>query len=200
MPEFTPLSSGALRQIIMNMPFKTCGLDPIPTSLLKVCIDAELPALLHIVNLLLDTGSLPQNLKVAYIVPRLKKESLDKNDLRNHTPVSNLSFLSKLLEKCVYGQINEHLLANNLVGQFQSANRQHLSCKTAMVRVNNDIVQLLDSKKNVILMSFHLSSAFDTVDHTQLIEKRQHHFGIDGSVLSWLICYSENSLLSSSTT
>ena len=71
MTEFTPLSVGALKQIIMNMPSKTCDLGPIPTSLLKVCIDTVLPALLHIVNLSLITGLLSQDLKVACIAPRL---------------------------------------------------------------------------------------------------------------------------------
>ena len=100
--------------------------------------------------------------------------------------------MSKLLEKCVYGQINEYLFANNLLSQFQFAHCQHHSCETALVRVHNEIVQLPDSKKNVILMSFDLSSAFDTVDHTQLIEKLQYRFGIDGTVLFWLICYLQN--------
>ena len=72
----------------------------------------------HIVNLSLATGLLTQDLEVACIVMRLKRESLDINDLKNYRPISNLSFLSKLLEKCVYGQINEHLHANNLLGQF----------------------------------------------------------------------------------
>ena len=61
-----------------------------------------------------------------------------------------------------------------------------------MVWVHNDIVQLLDSNKNVILMSFDLSCAFDTVDHTQLIEKLHHCFGMGGTVLSWLISYLQN--------
>ena len=189
MTEFTPLSVGALKQIIMNMPTKTCDLDPIPTSLLKVCIDTVLPALLHIVNLSLTSGLLSLDLKMACIVPRLKKESLDINDLKNYRPISNLSFLSKLLEKCVYSQINEHLLANHLLSQFQSAYRQHHSSETALVKVHNDIVQLLDSNLNVMVMSFDLSCAFDTVDHTHLINKLHHRFGIDGTILSWFTSY-----------
>ena len=105
MTEFIPLNLGALKQMIINIPSKTCDLDPIPTRLLKVCIDTVLPDLLHIVNLSLVTGLLSQNLKVACIVPRLKRESLDINDQKNYRSISNLSFFSKLLEKCVYGQI-----------------------------------------------------------------------------------------------
>ena len=96
MTEFTPLSVGALKQIIMNMPFETCDLDPIPTSIFKVWIDTVLSALLHIVNLSLVTGLLLQDLKVACIVPPLKRDLLDINDLKNYRPISNLSFLSKL--------------------------------------------------------------------------------------------------------
>ena len=187
----------------MNMPTKTCDLEPISTSLLKVCIDTVLPALLHIVNLSRVTGFLSQDLEVTCIVPRLKRGSFDINDLKNYRIISNFSFLSKLLEKCVYGQINEYLLANHLLSQFQSAYRQHHSYETAMVKVHHDIVQLLDSNLNVMMMSSDLSCAFDTVDHTQLIKKLYHHFGIDGTVLSWFtVChvYKAGSFLSSEMT
>ena len=84
----------------------------------------------------------------------------------------------------MYGQINEHLLANHLLSQFQSAYRQHHSSETAMVKVYNDIVQLLHSNLNMMVLSFDVSCAFDIVDHTHLIKKLYHRFDIDGTVLS----------------
>ena len=83
------------------MPTKSCHLDPLLTKLLKECIDELLPAVLHIVNLSLLKGNFPDKLKVACVTPILKRDSLDKDDVTNSRPVSNLPFLSKLIEKCV---------------------------------------------------------------------------------------------------
>ena len=58
-----------------------------------------------------------------------------------------------------------------------------------MVKVHNNIVPLLDSSQNVMVMSFDLSCAFDAVDHSHLIKKLHHHFGIDGAVLFWFMSY-----------
>ena len=81
------------------------------------------------------------------------------------------------------------MLANHLLSQFQSAYRQHHSSETAIVKVHNDIVQLRDSNLNMMVMSFDLSCAFDTVDHTHFIKKLHHRFGINGTVFSWFMSH-----------
>ena len=58
-----------------------------------------------------------------------------------------------------------------------------------MVKVHNDIVLLLDSNLNVMVMPFDLSCSFDAVDHTLLIKKLHHRFGIDDTILSWFMLY-----------
>ena len=94
--EFQPLTSLIVQTIIENMPSKVCHLDSLPTKLLKECIDELLPAILHIVNLSLLNGNFPDELKVACVTPILKRDSLDKGDVTNFRPVSNLPFLSKV--------------------------------------------------------------------------------------------------------
>ena len=55
----------------------------------------------YIVNKSLAEGLFPSNLKHADITPLLKKENLDKEVLKNYKPVSNMPFLSKVIEKVV---------------------------------------------------------------------------------------------------
>ena len=141
--EFQPLKSLVLQTIIESMPRKSCHLDPLPTKLLKECIDELLLAILHIVNLSLLNGNFPDELEVACVTPILKSESFDKDDVTNFRPVSNLSFLSNLIEKYVNYQIIECLHANQLFGDFQSSYRCHHSCETALVKVHNDVVSML---------------------------------------------------------
>ena len=69
------------------------------------CLDAILPTLTIVVNHSLLTGEFPLIFKTAIVKSLLKKTSLDLEDLKNYRPVSNLSFMSKVLEKVVLYQI-----------------------------------------------------------------------------------------------
>ena len=88
-----------IRELILKSPTKSCMLDPIPTSLTKQCLDDLVSLITFIVNAFLSTGIVPPQFKQAIITPLLKKPGLDTNDMKNFRPVSNLSFISKILEK-----------------------------------------------------------------------------------------------------
>ena len=127
--------------------------------------------------------------KSALVKPLLEKMSLDPDDLKNYRPVSNLSFLSKVLERIVLSQINEHLNHNNLLNPLQSAYRPNHSTETALLRIVNDLLTAMDHNKICILTLLDLSAAFDTIDHQILLTRLQHSFGISGPALSWLSSY-----------
>ena len=99
---FHTVTEKNVRETIQKMPPKTCELDSIPASLLLECIDEIAPVLTDIVNACLSTGSVPDLLKQAIVKPHLKKSSLDSNIPKNFRPVSNLPFVSKLLEKSFF--------------------------------------------------------------------------------------------------
>ena len=111
---FTPVTPADVLQLIKKYPAKSCGLDPIPTSLLKEHAATLAPTITNMVNLSLLSGELPSELKQAVVTPLLKKASLDPNLLKHFRPVSNLHFVSKLAEKVVAKQLSQHLLNNNL--------------------------------------------------------------------------------------
>ena len=106
--------------------------------------------------------------KSALVKPLLEKMSLDPDDLKNYRPVSNLSFLSKVLERIVLSQINEHLNHNNLLNPLQSAYRPNHSTETALLRIVNDLLTAMDNNKICILTLLDLSAAFDTIVLTAL--------------------------------
>ena len=119
----------------------------------------------------------------------LKKSGLDPNILKNYRPVSNLSFLSKTLERISASQLTEYLSANDLFAKFQSAYRENHSTETALLKVNSDIMNALNSKKDVILVMLDLSAAFDTLDHSILLHRLQYRFGVNGTALHWFKSY-----------
>ena len=186
--QFKPIQEEDLKKIIINSPTKSCCLDPIPTSLLKKCIDPLLPFITETVNLSLLTGTVPQLFKSAVITPLLKKPSLDFNILKNYRPVSNLPFLSKVLERIIAAQITDYLKENSLQPLLQSAYRKFHSTETALLKVHNDICLSVDSGNYVLLILLDLSAAFDTIDHKILLQ-RLSHLGISDVVLKWFTSY-----------
>ena len=120
-------------------------------------------------NTSLSCAEFPKELKREFLTPLIKKIILDAEILKNYRPVSNLSFLSKLIERIVCVQLVNHLDKNGLYEVFQSAYRQLHSTETALLRVQNDILQAVDSRGGAILVLLDLSAAFDTIDHETLI-------------------------------
>lgn len=186
---FSNLSENDVLGIIKSMPNKFCDLDPIPTWLLKECLTELLPVIHYIINESLMTGSFPQCLKSASIRPTLKSRDMDRDSLKSYRPVSNLSFLAKVLEKCVLKQLSQYLETNDLICDAQSGYRANHSCETLLVRMFDDINNEVDNGNAIGLLLLDLSAAFDTIDHEILVKKLRTDYGIDDNVSKWLSAY-----------
>ena len=128
--------------------------------------------------------------------PLLKSPGLDKKVLNNYRPVSNLPYVSKLLEKVVEHRLKDHLEINNLHEFHQSVYRNNYSTVTALVKVQNDIAEALEQKRVVVLVMLDLSSAFDVMDHlmlwtiwTIMLTRLQHSFGVTAEALDGMRSY-----------
>ena len=100
---------------------------------------------------------LPSAEKHALVTARLKKPTLDLTDLNSYRPISNLSFTSKLVERCVAPRFVAHCEQNRLFPDMQSAYRRHHSTETAVLTVHNDIIQAIDRGQLTALVLLDLS-------------------------------------------
>jgi hypothetical protein len=189
---FKLLDTSDVTSLIRKAPLKQCALDPIPTWLLKDCIDLLAPYITSVFNISLSSGYVPSSFKDAYITPLLKKSGLDETTVGNYRPVSNLSVLSKTLERAVHQQIENYLSEANLLPSHQSAYRKHHSTETALLKVCSDIISHLDMGDYALLAFLDLSAAFDTVDKRILLERLSRSFGIDDIALKWFQSYLTN--------
>jgi hypothetical protein len=189
---FTPLTTEEVEKLILKSPSKSCSLDPIPTWLLKVMINVLAPTIANIVNKSLQEGHFPKDMKYALVTPLLKKSSLDKEILKNYRPVSNLTFVSKIIEKAAMSQVSSYVSINKLLTKFQSAYRPAHSTETALLRVQNDILLSLDKSQGVTMTLLDLSAAFDMCDHEILLSRLYQKMGLRGTVLDWFQSYLEN--------
>ena len=109
-----PVLPTEVLKAISALPNKTSPLDPLPTSILKKYSPILSPILSKLANLSFSTGVFPSTFKSAQVLPLLKKPSLDPSSLANYRPISNLSTMSKLLERLILPRIRPHI-TNSLI-------------------------------------------------------------------------------------
>ena len=132
---FSTVTEDQVTKVITNSPSKSCSLDPWPTFLVLDYLDILISPITPIINASLQKGKCPNFFKQAHVTPVLKKPSLDKELFRNYRPVSNLNFISKILERVVAIQLQTHLDEASLMTAFQSAYRKHHSTESWLVQI-----------------------------------------------------------------
>ena len=147
-----------------------------------------IPIFLEIVNNSLASGKVSQNLKTAHIRLLLKEAGLDSENFKNYRPMSNLNYLSILVEKVVSIRLDAHLNIIKLGEPLQSGYAKLHSTETVLLKVQSDIMLALDRKKICALVLLDLSAAFDTID-----QRLKALYGIKGMTLNWLSSYVSNS-------
>src|SRR5208282_4844109 len=121
--------------LIAAMPLKTSMMDYLPVSLLKSSAEVMAPLIARLANLSFSSGVFPSSLKHDRITPLLKKPELDKSDLTSYRPITNLSTISKLLEKLALRRIRPHIMSTVNLSEYQSAYRVRHSTETALLKV-----------------------------------------------------------------
>jgi hypothetical protein len=178
-----------LKSICSSLSKKTCSLDPAPTKIIMENFDILSPTILQIVNKTILESTFPDSLKHAVVTPILKQPALNPEELKNYRPLSSIPFLSKIIEKDIYDQLDNYLETNNLYAYHQSAYRKNYSCESALVELIDDLQRITGNEEEAVLILLDSSAAFDTVDHQILINKLENDFMIKGDALKLLTSY-----------
>jgi len=126
---------------------------------------------------------------VVVISPLLKKSTLDKDQLSNYHPISNLSLISKITECVVKSHLTDHLTSNKLLNPDQSACCKHHSTEKALLYIHDHLINAIGSQQLSCLCLLDLPAAFDTINYSILLTRLSSWFGIHGSVLNWFKSY-----------
>ena len=184
--EFEPATADEIKQITMAYEVKCSPEDPVPSELLSSNIDTFIPFWLEIVNLSLKIGSM-EGLKSAVVIPLIKElsSSVDTEKFKSYRPVSNLLFVSKIVERIVDKRLDKHMVRNSLLVDIQYGYKKDHSTENLLLKVVNDLFESFDKNIPSVVILLDLSAAFDTVDHAKLLTILQRDIGVAGVALKW---------------
>ena len=185
---FEMVTINDIEALISEHGIKCSIADAFPPDLIKDNLDLFLPVWTDLVNASLKEGSM-EGLKTAIVNPLIKESMLDSEVLKSFRPVSNLTFLSKIIERVVHKQLNNHMENNNLIMDDQSGYKKGHSTETLLVKITNDILIASDKNTATVLLLLDLSAAFDTVNIDKLLCILFSEIGIRGTALSWFKSY-----------
>jgi len=177
-----PTNSNEIIEHIMSLK-NGCspGLDKLTTKIIKQLHIYLLIPLVHIINLIFKTGKLPTQFKTSVVTPIHKAG--DREDISNYRPISIISNLAKIFEKCLKVRLVQFLDSNKLLSENQFGFRQGLSTSHAVYELVSRIMCHLNNGDKCIALFLDLAKAFDTVSHPMLLQALEGH-GVRGAVLN----------------
>ena len=135
------------------------------------------------------TGKFPSKWKISKVVPLYKKG--ERKLLKNYRPVALLSVAGMILERVIAIQIENFFEKNNLFGSFQFGFRNNRSTISEMLTLFDTLLEAKETKKEILVVLYDLSSAFDTVSHDILLTKLQI-YGLNNHAIKWIKSYLED--------
>ena len=177
-----------VKKILSNLKInKASGPDGISPRMLKNTANEIAPILAQIFNFSFKSGNFPAIWKKANITPLYKSKG-SKSETKNYRPVSLLSSVGKVMERCIHNIMFKFLSDEKLLTKFQAAYTPNSSTETQLLDIYHHIISALDGGKDMRFLFLDMSAAFDKVWHTGLLAKLDKH-GIHRKLLKWIKDY-----------
>ena len=188
--KFQNIDEETVKKTIQSLPTKnSCGFDGISSKLIKIIEPAIIKSLTILINQVLNTGIFPDELKIAKVVPIFKKD--DPTLFKNYRPISLLPTIAKVIEKIIFSQLSSYFNDTKLLFDNQYGFIPNHSTEYTALELVDRIVTQMDKNDVPVNIFLDLSKAFDTIDHTILLNKMRY-YGIDDAGLLLLKNYLSN--------
>ena len=162
------------------------GHDGLSSEVINPVIETLVPPLTYITNLSLTEGVFSHQLIIAQVLPLYKNN--DPMLFTIYRPISIPPFFSKLFERLMYNRLIDFIEKHQLLYQYQFGFRKNHSTFMALVVLLENITAVLDDSEFAVCILIDFRKAFDTVEHSILLDKL-YHYGIRGNALKWFNSY-----------
>ena len=166
--EVTPKRVRELFRMINNSDSE--DLNGLSNRIIKTSMEALVHPITHLINQCIRTKSWPNKWKLNKVLPLFKNKG-DRTDVSNFRPIALLSPISKLVEKEIQHQINNHMKTNKLWNNDMNAYRENFSTISALIDIMETWTENMDGNYQNLSIFLDLSSAFDCVSAETLIAK-----------------------------
>ena len=173
-------------KIVSNLKITKSDVNFVPVRIFKQICPHIIVPLTRIINRCFVEGVFPESFKIGRINQIFK--SGDPTNPSNYRPITSLPYLSKLFETCLCHRLTSYFNKFGLFTHSQFGFRKNMSTSDAIIKLTNRIYSSLNSKEYNANILIDYKKAFDTVNHTILIEK-MFHYGIRGSTLTLIRNY-----------
>lgn len=182
-----PITNEEIIKSINSLKSATSSQDfSVSASIVKSNYKSLVRPLVHIVNLIFDTGVFPDIFKKTVIIPLHKGG--DKTDINNYRPIALTNPICKVIEKCIKGRLCNFLYSNKLLSDSQYGFREGMGTDVALHETTDFILNCFNNNDKPLAIFLDLSKAFDTVDHHILLSKLEY-VGVRGNVLKLFQSY-----------
>ena len=185
--KFKTINNAVTLQYLSNLkPSNSCGHDDISSAILKSISNEISDCITLIINQSIVTGSFPENLKLAKVVPIFKKD--DKSQIKNYRPISVLPVISKIFENVMHTQLIEYFTDNNLLSSQQYGFRSNRSTELAALELMDRNIHHMNENCCPVNIYLDFSKAFDSLNYDILLSKLAY-YGIQPNALRLLTSY-----------
>ena len=164
------------------------GRDKLDGLSMKVAAGHLKGPITHLINVSIRTSQFTSKWKLSRLIPILKSKDLSGLTPSSYRPVALLPVVSKIIERAVQMQLQEHMERHDLFNEHSHAYRQNLSTATAILQLMDELYRATDDGQISQLLAIDQSAAFDCVSH-QILLRKLTKYGCSTGTISWMRNY-----------